>query len=445
MKQKKIYDAITNVPDELIEEAEKAKFKKTKPSFGKWVWIAAAATLTVVAIAIIPKLTNDFSKTNVDTSLILPEPEFDSDNLPKLNIEFESGGMGFEGLMAYDISELENGNPWTVDNDLTVMPVFRTIKNSDMSAEEMLAKVTEIAETLKLEINETYTEPTQQQIELILEKLEAVDASEDEILAQTTAKNAVAKCDGAVIQFAPGNDITMYLSPEKWSSVKKYLDKLVTDNYQFTIQFNETPYSDIGISIPDSYSFTYDETSYEQALITTDYLLDEYGSFMGIKSPGFNLMADYNIYEKQTRIYNTAFENSGSLTERILNYHFNNINFSPNESSQLTHMRCNRTDLSDLIGYYPIITTEQAQEQLLSGKYITTVPYELTGAETPAKVELIYRNARNEETIIPYYRFYIEVPEMNNYGDLKTFGAYYVPAVHPDYLENVTLWDGSFN
>ena len=34
------------------------------------------------------------------------------DGLPKITASLTTGGMGFEGLMAYSVDELENGNPW---------------------------------------------------------------------------------------------------------------------------------------------------------------------------------------------------------------------------------------------------------------------------------------------------------------------------------------------
>lgn len=45
---------------------------------------------------------------------------------------------------------------------------------------------------------------------------------------------------------------------------------------------------------------------------------------------------------------------------------------------------------------------------------------------------------------MPYYRFYVELPEEESDG-MKTYGAYYVPAVEEKYISNMPLWDGSFN
>ena len=34
---------------------------------------------------------------------------------------------------------------------------------------------------------------------------------------------------------------------------------------------------------------------------------------------------------------------------------------------------------------------------------------------------------------------------MKEENGLKTFGAYYVPAVKSEYLDNMEVWDGRFN
>ena len=57
----------------------------------------------------------------------------------------------------------------------------------------------------------------------------------------------------------------------------------------------------------------------------------------------------------------------------------------------------------------------------------------------------MYRKADYDEYFIPYYRFYVELPEAEADHDLNTYGAYYVPAVQEKYIANMPLWDGSFN
>lgn len=82
---------------------------------------------------------------------------------------------------------------------------------------------------------------------------------------------------------------------------------------------------------------------------------------------------------------------------------------------------------------------------LLNGNYITTVPCEISEATLIKKVELVYRTGKYEKCYMPYYRFYVELPEKEQENGLKTYGAYYVPAVESSYISNMPKWDGSFN
>jgi hypothetical protein len=192
---------------------------------------------------------------------------------------------------------------------------------------------------------------------------------------------------------------------------------------------------------------SFHDVTTEQAQAVTQYLLFEYGDFAGITTPGFNTFGSYDIFGRMGRMNYSAFENNGNLTERILNWNFNTISFAPNDMGELWLIRFKNADLSDKIGDFPIITAEQAQEMLLAGKYITTVPYEFSGEESIAHVELIYRNTGRDEVFMPYYKFLIEYESdriFENEG-IRGFGAYYVPAVHSDYWANTPVWSGSFN
>ena len=165
-----------------------------------------------------------------------------------------------------------------------------------------------------------------------------------------------------------------------------------------------------------------------------------------MKKPILNIYhGDYDIYGRQ--LYNISFyEGKGDLIEKIINYNFNKINFSCDDNGKLSLIRFDITDLSEKIGDYPIIETTKAKKLLLNGNYITTVPYTLTGNEKISKLELIYRNGGTEKFYMPYYRFYIELPNFNKTETgLKTYGAYYVPAVEERFISNMPVWDGSFN
>ena len=46
---------------------------------------------------------------------------------------------------------------------------------------------------------------------------------------------------------------------------------------------------------------------------------------------------------------------------------------------------------------------------------------------------------------MPYYRFYVELPQEAGENGMKCFGAYYVPAIAAEYIADMPLYDGHFN
>ncbi len=179
-----------------------------------------------------------------------------------------------------------------------------------------------------------------------------------------------------------------------------------------------------------------------------EYLKTEYKDLIGFDDPQINIYGgDYNIYSQQG--YSIEFfDANGSNTEQIINYNFNRVAFACNDEGKLFLARIYQPDLSEVVGEYPIITSEKASELLSNGIYITTVPYEMPGMEYVKKVELIYRTGKYEEYYMPYYRFYVELPQMPELErdeEMKTYGAYYVPAVSGEHISNMPTWNGSFN
>lgn len=54
MKEQKIFDAVTNVPDELVEEAKNTKIKRAFPSWKRWSALAACIALIIGIVYISP-------------------------------------------------------------------------------------------------------------------------------------------------------------------------------------------------------------------------------------------------------------------------------------------------------------------------------------------------------------------------------------------------------
>ena len=342
--------------------------------------------------------------------------------------------------MAFDISELKNGNPWSENDNIIALPVFKnTILRNDagevingLSADEMIQKARETAEIMGWTIDKIYTNPTDEQFQREQDKINSLpeDMRENITVRKKPFYEAVAKCgDFNVIAYPDGH---------------------------MRIDFGDAYLSEnAGITLPDKYSFTNYDTNEKQAEEVMQYLLEEYKSFVDMKSPALDLFGDYNIYAQRGFSYN-AYESDGDLIDKILGYNFNNILFHPNEDGLLWVIDRKNTDLSHKIGDYPIITAQEARELLLQNRFITTAPLDDTyhagdylDENYIASVELVYRTGRYDEVFMPYYKFLIELqpfPSMRKIsGDFKNFGAFYVPAVKQEYLANMPLWDGRFN
>ena len=105
---------------------------------------------------------------------------------------------------------------------------------------------------------------------------------------------------------------------------------------------------------------------------------------------------------------------------------------------------CNALSVTDKIAQYPIISEKKAEEKLLSGNYISSVlQYDFPGKDYIAKTDLVYKLGKGE-TVAPYYRFLVELPEAPVVCGNKNYGIYYVPAVKDKYISNITLIDGEF-
>ena len=403
MKTEKLLDEIGLIDGSIIAEADAGipQHKSGKRTWLRWASVAAACIVVAVIAVVIPKQSGDF-------------PE-----LPMLTISEDTGAYGFEGYMAYDISELQNGNPWSASDTIKTLPVFQNPASYDsagraikgLSADEMIQKAKDTASVMGLTVDSIRIRPTEEELQREQEKIRSVPGNED-YEPNATPHEAVAQCGDRTIK--------------------------VEANGQVRIFFEN------GVQLPDEYRFTYYDTGEQQAKEVMQHLLEKYAPIVDMRSPALDLFGDYDIDAQRSFEYD-AYENSGSLTERILGYNFNWVSFAPNDDGMLWIIDRYSADLSQKIGDYPIITAQEARELLLQKHYITTVPEELPDEEYIAGVELIYRAGRHDEVFMPYYRFLVEMPTMQRDNGLKTFGAFYVPAVEEQYLSNMPLWDGSFN
>lgn len=328
-----------------------------------------------------------------------PEPALEKIRVPDLIPD----GMGFEAYLYYRTAELENGNPWHEGMTLQTLPVYRNAAYDasglgiakGLSAEQMRARLDSAVSALGAAVRST-------------EAITAEYADDvTELRAVTNLGELRVRADGTLI----------YLLP------------------------------DGGLLLPAGYSFTNSDTTDSEARETIAYLAERFDALLNMTAPVPVTGGDYNIYGKRLRSY-AVYDAGETDADSIVNYNLCSASFVPTESGTLGSI-CIRSALStaEKCGDYPIVSAETARQRLLTGNYQTSAPCALPEDADIAGVELVYRTGCHEELLLPYYRFYVRLPDTDmEYADgLQVYGAYYVPAITDTYLENMPVYDGQFN
>lgn len=431
-KAEKLLQALSDTEDEMILAADPNGHAKRRLPL--WAKIGSAAAVLAVGGVTAAMLINGFSGGLVDPVNNCEKGTLVADeNLPKIHVEMKSAGMGFEGIAVPDISDYSGGNPWCEEQNITVMPVYRNrvMKDqgfsvlTDVDSEEIVAEMKSVlienAAALGVELTAEDIDdnlPTPEEREIIAESYYAAWRKE------------VPKG-----YFTPGN-----ISYE----TDEYI--ITTDSSFCTrIEFKQP------VSIPCTLKTTYRE----QALEAADYLIKEYSDLLNMENPVAAIDGgDYAIDDSgasQLMFDISVYNASGTVERRIENYFMRYVRFSTNAGGDLRTIHIRRDDLAgELVGNYPLITADEAAEKLMNGEYASSVPVpEDCTIDDYARVELVYRTGITDEYFIPYYKFWVDISDMMDFdGDGKTikhYGAFYVPAVQPEYIEDIPTYDGRFN
>lgn len=428
-KAEKLLNALSDTDDEMIIAASQQK-KSAKRRLPLWCGIGAAAVLAVGGIAAGVILNRNpgelLPPDNIVGTLTADE------NLPKISASYTVDGMGFEGVMVPDISEYAMGNPWTTDWQLGVMPVYKNRVKHDPG----LYVITDIdCETVTNELRALLIEYASRMGVTLTES----DITDDGFAKEDWEKIAESY-EAAKREPVPGG----YFIPRIFKAETDDF-KISTDNtYMTTIEFNEP------IKLPESLN----ATGFDKASDVANYLMEEYSGLLGMTAPKISIDGGDYTYSGEKTDYNISFyESDGTPEERVENYFMNYATFYRNEEGDLWIIRLFRYDLAaELVGNYPLITPEEAGEMLKNGEYATSAPVaEDWKPEDYGRVELVYRTGYRDDYFLPYYKFWVDISDelpgesgADNNGNL-TYGAFYVPAVQPQYIEDVSTYDGSFN
>ena len=403
MRGNEFLDKMELIDPSYIEGADVMVSKKKSVLIRLGV-VAACLSFTVFAEAKI--LSHENKKINSD--------------MPMLSVSEITSTMGYEGYTAYDISELVNANPWNEDFKLSTLPVYQNTFNYDennfesgVDLDKIRKFILEIANRAGLDENNltvTYDTPDEEEKQKIIDKFNSAGV--------TVPKG--------------------YFTPTKLIINSQGIEIEADSSMTATVHFEPA------LAVPSEYNFTH-FSSYNDKCDVAEYLKTKYKSLIGIENPQADIFGgDYNIYGQQQ--YSVGFfEDGQDKTEKIINYNFNRVTFANDDDGKLFIVRICQPDLSVKAGDYPVISSNEARKLLIKGNFITTVPYEFSGEEFVEKTELIYRTDKNEKYFMPYYRFYVELPELKQEDGLKTYGIYYVPAVESTYISDMPVWDGSFS
>ncbi len=413
MKPDELLDMIGNTEDALLERAESGRIH-----WKRYAAIAAALVLCASGAAwYIHSLRPVYTPpTHGNDSDAMTYPVEGQHALPMIRGEFVGGDMGFEGLELYDITELQSGNPWHEDAEISTLPVFENVYVYDTPStlaqpadeERMTALLHETAAVVGAEIDETaLIRHNTMYGSLTLDDIRDKFGSEEE---------AITYLEGGSIYMLEAAVRGYSLTADAWFSTR--------------IEFSPS------LRLPDGMGFGYHDP-YEQYVTSAEYLLETYMDGFGMEEPTACIEGgDYNIYNEQGyQIY--FYDAAGDLTEQILNYNLSSVKFACDDVRQLWLIDRKNIDRTHKIGDYPILTAAEAEEIFLSGDYLTTVPADYIPKKmTAAKTELIYRTGNREQYYLPYYRIYAEIaPDFEREYDTKTYGAFYVPAVRPEYVD----------
>lgn len=418
--------------DELLEkmelvdpayvEAADAPRAKRRIRWTKWGAAACAAVLVAVimAVAVLPRNEEPPSL----SSDAAQQQTQEGSSLPILTIsEGSNQGMGFEGYMAYDVSEIITANPWTEDSQISELPVYKNpleyhSKSPSMliggiDVERMREQLLNVAERLGLDTsNLEVKEVSMSEQELQSLKEWYANFGEKIPAGQLEPSQLAIETDGMRLDITPDLTTSIFFEPMA--------------------------------ELPEEYC-TDDTATEEDYLKLAQYLQENYGALIDFESPQAEIVGGDYTYDGQRSFHYVSFFDASDSEEAILNYNFNRVIFYVNEGKGLTTVRVYATDQSQKVGDYPLITVDEAKEKLAEGQYKSTVPAAFPGLNYVARTELIYRTGQNETYFMPYYRFLVEMPEMAQDNGLKTYGAFYVPAVEDEYLSDMIVWDGRFN
>lgn len=417
-------DKMSDVDEKLILAADNLHDTQTGDNTHKKIrrkffitGAAAAAVMVAAAMAI------TFIPWKTENHVAVPD-------LPMLSVPgFGEGGFGMEAIGSSRL-EIEKANSIGQDFSITEMPVYASSSISAETADKMKEKLKETAEYFGLDladmdINDT-TFPESREEEFRKSFKEEYGAPDEEIDRMIKEMRIQSSISASTLNYSDDESEIQFID--------------VGPDMEVTIRWNWGPDNKEthGIELPEGYSFGKNSTP-EELEEAGRYLLEKYSDLINMTDPA--------AYKSEYKGYAAFYEKGANTAESLANREIKRVEFR-GENNKLTVIRIyEEYTLCEKIADYPISTVEEAEKLLRNGNYLSSVPYDVKADDEIGLAELTYRSGRGYECVMPFYRFYVKLPEEefgHEEGDDK-YGAFYVPAVRKEYLENLPAAAISFN
>lgn len=424
MKVEELMRAIGMIEDGLVMEAQhpsRLKIARRRRRAALAACCAAAAMLPLL-----PRLYGSLSAQsgagaqNTVQDTAEKGQESAAQALEPFTLGFSMGDFGFEGILAYDEQELERGCPWQEGDGVPkTLAVYRSrneviaggAARFGLDGGQMEQRLRELAQALGYKADAVEVFPSDEEIENYRRSLEEQGRDPDtdpNYEINTRACSARAEASGAAFR--------------------------VDTTGQFTMKLKEP------LLLPREYQIG-PQSTIEDAERTALWLAGRYAKALGVENAQPQVSLEYtSTGERQLKL---SVRSGGSLEHQLLEFGLGGLEFYLDDTGTgCTGLRLWGTQAAgELLGEYPVIPQQEAQSLLAEGKCFTSVTEEFPGMEYLAKTELVYREGT--DAVAPYYRFMAELPTQRRENGLRTFGAYYVPAVEPEYLTDppVSQWE----
>ncbi len=296
----------------------------------------------------------------------------------------------FEIYAFDDFSEYKSGNPWHADADLKTLPVYENFYHYVPG--------------------EPYEEADEVRMTAILEEVAGILNAEYET-----------------------NGVTPILMEDS-----NRLNFLSAEDPAQQIYFHVDSFFTAHVAYQDAETYSSGGTIYEDYCESAALIRTMYPMPFGMQSP-VSVVESCDYRSQDENLYKiSVYEDGDTLTEDILNYNLSRIRVLADDADpHIRHFQLDNIDRTHKLGDYPILTPEEAQTLFLNGNYLDAAREAnlLPDTITIEAVELLYRTGNEERCYMPYYRFFIPIHNQSD-GEMQAhYGAFYVPAVEPQYLD----------